>query len=549
MKTTVIVYSTLATLLGQVVLVADALGQASTTPSAVLVNLSYQYEPTGVGSQRPVNRGTSGLLAIDPIATTAPNQGDGFDATVADLQVVNQATVNIQPSAQATAGSTCWRASIRGQHRNPNNGVNEAAYLLRRDGRLRTTEFVEIANAGPRTIELLALRTIQAPVELTVKEYNLPCAQLTATSAPTGESHVVVASLASSGGSVGYSSELKGFPLEVNNFLRVVCDMDGGRYYFQAFDRGIISPRTNASCELIFDPWLDTELLSRRPVTGEHRRQLFWDTRETSSNQALAGNVQSQMLRLAGPQDITVQMQAGTAASTSRVWRVSTDAVARATRPLPWNVLPRYTIPRQSTGDSTELIITATTESVSDTGPAPSLPAFRTVIRPTGTVFLGGQNRWGNGVRIMATIGVAPFSVRLPAARSDLITSSSIPSVQVVPPRLATHVIIEPWNFRQRQNFLAPYFPVRFIAGFNFVETSGQVFAPSTLVGGGLAFPILTSESISALSASVSVNVFWEHDLREPQGNYVLVTTSLDLLSLLSPQSAPARTNAATNTP
>lgn len=458
--------------------------------------------------------------------------------------MVNSMTLQLQPAVPGERANRCWRVEL-----DPNTRAYDDIRLLNGQADPSAVGWIEFRDPGSVQVSFVVFREIHHDVRLRVREFRDTCPADQGTT-PIPPTDIDVVTVPTSSGSGSRMSELKGFPLNLSPYLRLACDLDQNSYS-EAGDRGILTSRTLHSCELAFDPWNGRDYVSRSTLDASQRAERVLGTQVTQSapvaRDTPAGIPQlRQLLQLAGPQDVTVTQQLGDAAPTPREWRIETQQIARATGVLERTQLPRLPISFPGASDTTELIVTATTTRGSQGAQAPSTPIFRVAVRPTGTTYLGLRNAYGSGVRAFATVAVIPFAVRAPASASELRNSSDAPGVQIVAPRVGVNLVVEPWSYRNRQHLWASIFPVRLVAGFTLFQVSERVFAPSSVLGAGISLPIAASESASALSASISFNVLWEHEFREDGGNHLLITSSFDLLSLLSPQSAASRPSAAT---
>lgn len=507
---------------------------------AVRGTLRYRYTERPIWAGRPTDQGRPELLAEDPLVHV-----DG--GTVTGVSVVNSMTLQLQPAVPSDRVNRCWRVDL-----DPNTRAYDDIKLLSEDPNPSALPWRDFRDPGSVQVPFVVFREIHHDVRLRVREFHDACPADDGTT-PIPPTYINVVTVPTSNGSGSRMSELKGFPINLSPYLRLACDLDQTTYS-QAGDGGILAPRTLHSCELAFDPWNGRDYVSRSQLSAGALAERVLGTQVTQVTQSasVARDTDTgiteiqQLLQLAGPQVATVTQQLGDAAPTSREWRIETQQIVRARRVLERTQLPRLPISFPGASDTTELIVTATTTRGSQGAQAPSTPIFRVAVRPTGTTYLGLRNAYGSGVRAFATVAVIPFAVRAPASASELRNSSDAPGVQIVAPRVGVNLVVEPWSYRNRRHLWATYFPVRLVAGFTLFQVSERVFAPSSVLGAGISLPIAASESASALSASISFNVFWEHEFRENGGNHLLITSSFDLLSLLSPQSAASRPSAAT---
>ncbi len=148
---------------------------------------------------------------------------------------------------------------------------------------------------------------------------------------------------------------------------------------------------------------------------------------------------------------------------------------------------------------------------------------FTAAIRPRGTFGIAAP------FRFFVTASVVPVGFRMPADANSLMRSSQPRGISLAPGVVSALFVVEPWNWRIREN---PLLGLRLGAGLLLFEAGEDAFAPSFLAGMALSLPLFQQES-SQLGTSLALWTFYERDLSERR-NHALVTLSVDLLTLFS---------------
>ncbi len=153
---------------------------------------------------------------------------------------------------------------------------------------------------------------------------------------------------------------------------------------------------------------------------------------------------------------------------------------------------------------------------------------------PEDTVAIGLRPRGKFGtsypVRASVTLPITPVTLRFPPRARDVHSSRDSDRVGFEPTRASVMLVVEYWDYQQGQNKLS--IPLQFQAGMSLFRITSDPVDLSTLVGAAASFPIAGE---GKAETSISVGLFWEHDLQVGQ-NAMIATLSVDLFKPVQTQ-------------
>lgn len=132
-------------------------------------------------------------------------------------------------------------------------------------------------------------------------------------------------------------------------------------------------------------------------------------------------------------------------------------------------------------------------------------------------------------MRAYVTLPVQLVGMRFAASAAELRSSKDPTGFQVVTPRLGALGVIEPWDYNSGSNLL----PLRpsLAGGLMMVDLTKPTLSMSTIAGVQAQAPLI--EASSQVTTTLSVGLFWEHDLRY-HDDHLLITAGANVLSLFA---------------